>query len=154
MTPAGSGQWRRLALPASLVFNLFLVALIAGHLLRGDADQASSELALTRDLANAEASLPPLEAAAFGTIMRRDSSHYAQSAQALTEARQALVRQLVVQNFDQAGARQALAAWREARSRFIEDIGDTLVEALAQVSPEGRRQLLADRRSARVGPAS
>lgn len=82
--------WRRIALPASIVVNLFLVALIGGHLLRAHRSEASSETPLARALARAEARLPSKDAAAFGAVIRRDASHYAEAQKWLIEARQEL----------------------------------------------------------------
>ncbi|MGC1410166.1 MAG: hypothetical protein WA864_14645 [Acetobacteraceae bacterium] len=64
--------------------------------------------ALTGALARAEASLPPRDAAAFGAVMRRDAPNYAAAARQLRETRDELARQITAQQFDQAGAQQAL----------------------------------------------
>jgi hypothetical protein len=42
-----------------------------------------------------------------------------------------------------------LAAWRKASGQFMDQFGDTLIDALAQVSPDGRRRLVSERRSLR-----
>jgi uncharacterized membrane protein len=143
--------WRRLALPASVVLNLFFVAAIGGHLLHRRHEDVAYGSVFGRALANAEAKLPPPDAAAFGAVMRRDAPHFADAARALGEARQELGRQISAEQFDPAGVKQALAAWRTAWSRFTEDFGDTLVAALAQVSPDGRRKLVADHHAASRG---
>ena len=147
-------SWRRIALPASIVLNLFFIALIGGHLLHNRTYDVGSGTPLTRALARAEASLPPQDAAAFGAVMRREAPHYAEAAQQLKEARQELARQITAEQFNQEEVRQALATWRTAWGRFMEDFGNTLVEALAQVSPEGRRKLVLDRRGARPDSSS
>jgi Heavy-metal resistance len=97
-------------------------------------------------LAHAEASLPPRDAASFGAAIRRDAPHYAQAAQQLTEARQEFWRQVTAEQFNQYDVRQALDAWRTAWNRFLDDFSSTIVAALAEVSPEGRRKLMAERR--------
>jgi uncharacterized membrane protein len=142
----GIRNWRWLALPASIILNLFLIALIAGHLWQSRSDDVISGSPLSRALARAEASLPPRDAAALGAVIRRDAPHYAQAAQQLTEARREFWQRVTKEQFDQHDVRQALEAWRTAWNRFLDDFSDTIVAALAEVSPEGRRKLTAERR--------
>jgi uncharacterized membrane protein len=138
--------WRRIALPVSIILNVFLIALIGGHVwqnqMRGERRGGPS---LVRALANAESILSPQDAAAFGAVMRRDASHYVASWQKLLEARRALEDQLAAEHFDTPAAQQAWANWRDARDRFFDDLSNTLIEALAQTSPEGRRKLVTER---------
>jgi uncharacterized membrane protein len=141
--------WRRIALPASIVLNLFLVAVIGGHVLHRRFTEATVQPPLMRALARAEASLPPQDAARFGAVMRRDAPLYAEDRQHVIAARRALIGQITAEHFDQDAVRQAMATWQAAWNRFFADFGNTLVEALAQVSPEGRRKLIAERRSER-----
>jgi uncharacterized membrane protein len=138
-------NWRLLALSASIVLNLFLVALVGGHLWQSRSNDAISGSPLSRALARAEASLPPRDAAALGAAIRRDAPHYAQAAQQLTDARQEFWRQVTAEQFNQHDVRQALDSWRTAWNRFLDDFSDTIVSGLAEVSPEGRRKLIADR---------
>jgi uncharacterized membrane protein len=141
--------WWRLALPVSLVLNLFFVALIGGHVLhiRFTARVGSP---LARALANAEAVLPAQDAARFGAIIRGGAPQYMKSMQQLGEARQELDRQLLADQFDQEGFRRALAQWETAWSGFLNDLTNPLVQALAEISPEGRRKLVAARRAERL----
>lgn len=138
-------DWRKAAFSVSVILNLFFVALICGHVWRhhGADFRHGSQFALT--LANAEATLPPRDAAAFGGVLRHNAQHYSASAQKVIEARRELIRQIGANTFDREKVWQALRAWRAARNRFLDDFGDTFVEALAQVSPEGRRKLVAQR---------
>jgi uncharacterized membrane protein len=146
-------SWRRLVLPASIVLNLFLVALIGGHLWQSRSDGGTSGSPLSRALAHAEASLPPRDAAAFGAAIHRDASRYAQSAQRVTEAREEFWRQVTAEQLNQHDVRQALDAWRTAWNRFLDDFSNTIVAALAEVSIEGRRKLMAERRFQLSRPA-
>jgi hypothetical protein len=142
--------WRRFALPASVLLNLFLIALIGGHLLRHPADDVGpGGISLPRVLANAQASLSPSDAAAFGSVMRRDAPRYLESARKLADARAQLERQITAQQFDEPAVKQAFAVWQASADRLLDDIGSTLVDALGQVSPEGRQKLVANRRKAR-----
>jgi len=140
-------DWRRFVLPASLLLNLFLAALIGGHLLRHEARENS--LPVARALANAEASLSPADAAAFRAAMRRDGPELAESIRQVAEARRALGRQIVAEPFDAQATRQALATWQASWNRFFDQMDGSLVEALGKVSPEGRQKLVAERRKAR-----
>jgi uncharacterized membrane protein len=140
-------NWLRIALPISIVLNLFLLALVGGHVLRSRSNEFGTGTPLMRALARAEASLPPKDAAAFGAVMRREAPRFASAEQRLAEARRGLAEEITAERFDQAGVRQALEAWQAAWNGFFADFSGTLVEALGQVSPDGRRKLVADRRS-------
>ncbi len=140
-----------IALIASVVFNLFLVAVIAGHVLRVHTAPPRHGTVLTRALANAEASLSPSDAAAFRAVMQSGAPKFSEQAAQIAQARQALDRQIEANPFDPDETRQALAAWRSAWSRFLDDFSNALVQALAKVSPDGRQKLVEQRREARVG---
>lgn len=132
----------RIALPVSLILNLFLVALVVGHALNTRSRNDVVGTSLARSISRAEALLPPKDAAAFGSIMRRDAAQYTQAAQQLNDARRELNRQLVAEPFDPEAARRALKGAETAWSHFLDDFSGTLIDGLAQVSPEGRRKLV------------
>jgi uncharacterized membrane protein len=142
-----ASPWRRIALAVSIVLNLFFVALIGGHVLHNRGIGAGGT-PLMRALARAEASLPPRDAAAFGAVLRHDAPRYSDAMKQLEAARQELRRRITAEHFDETSVRQALLNWQTAWNGFFEKFSDTLVDALAQVSPEGRRRLVAERRSA------
>jgi uncharacterized membrane protein len=137
--------WQQIALPASIILNLFLVALIGGHVLHRLFTEAPPGPPLMRALARAEAGLPPQDAARFGTVMRRDAPLFSEDRERIIAARRALAGQITAEHFDQDAVRQAMATWQAAWNRFVTDFANTLVDALAQVSPEGRRKLIAER---------
>jgi uncharacterized membrane protein len=139
---------RRIALPASIILNLFLVAVIGGHLWRHRAELTTTT-PLARGLARAEAVLSPADAAAFRAVIRRNAPVYLEDQRRLTEARRALGRDITADRFDRDETQKALDDWRAAWNQFFDDFSKTLVDALAQVSPEGRRKLVAERQSAR-----
>jgi uncharacterized membrane protein len=145
--PQSSSRWQRVALPISIVLNLFLVALIGGHLWRLHRLEANAETPLARALARAEASLPPRQAAAFGGVIKRDLPHYKDAARQLLAAREALNRQITADQFDEQALRQALTTWRGAWNQFMDDFGGTLIKALAQLPADSRRRLVAERRA-------
>lgn len=146
------GRRRSVALAASIVLNLFLIALIAGHVWQARHMEAHGATPLVRAFARAEAALPPRDAAAFAAIIRRDAPRYAEAARQLNEARQALGRTIAAADFNPDEVRRAFAAWQASFNRFFADFRDPLIEALAAVSPEGRRKLVAERRAQRAPP--
>jgi hypothetical protein len=81
--------------------------------------------------------------------MEREKPRYAEAAKEVAEARAALERDIAADPFDPKAAGQALAAWRVSWDRFIEDFSGPMMDALASVSPEGRRSLVAERRERR-----
>jgi hypothetical protein len=95
LQPPEKRTWRRFALPASVLLNIFLIALIGGHFLRHRADDVGpGAVSLPRILVNAQASLSASDAAAFGAIMRRDAPHFLESARKLADARTQLEREV------------------------------------------------------------
>jgi uncharacterized membrane protein len=144
--------WRRIALPVSIVLNLFLIAVIGGHILhvRVRLRESHVDTPLARALANAESILPASDAEKFRAVIRRDAPHYMDAAHQLGEARQEVERQILAEPFDQERVNRALAGWEAAWNRFFGEFNNTLVEALAEISPEGRRQLVAKRREERA----
>jgi uncharacterized membrane protein len=142
--------WWRIALPVSLVLNLFFVALIGGHMLHTLYRGRNAGSPLARALANAEAVLPAQDAARFGAVIRGGAPQYMKSLQQLGEARRELDRQMLADQFDPDGFRRALAQWETAWNGFLNDLTSPLVQALAEISPEGRRNLVAARRAERM----
>ena len=147
-------RWRRVVLPASIILNFFFAALIGGHLWQTQREEIGFGIPLARALRNAEAILTPQDAAAFSAVMRRDAPQYLESARQLREARQELRRQITADHVSQEEVRQALATWQTAWDHFVGDVRGPLAEALAQVSPEGRRKLIAERRAVEADPSS
>lgn len=146
---------QRVVLPASLILNLFLLSVIGGHLwhVRSPGEIPGAGMPLARALLRIEAILPAADAAAFSQVIRSDAPHLTASVVQLRQARQALDRQIQAEPFDPAAARQALSATQAAWNRFLDDFGPTLIDALAQVSPQGRRRLISETQfGARTAP--
>jgi uncharacterized membrane protein len=147
-------RWRRIVLPASIILNLFLIALISGHtfVVRIRYAGGNEGLPLARALARVEQILPSKDAAAFDAVMRRDAPQYLDAARQLKEARARLDRELTADKFDQAAARQSMVQAQAAWNAFADKVSGPLVEALGSVSAEGRRKLIAQRQTERVEP--
>jgi uncharacterized membrane protein len=135
-----------LALSLSVVLNLFLLGLVAGHLLGGSGTREISMAPMARAVERAEAVLGPADAAAFRAALERDRPRYAGSAVQIALARRALARQLVAEPFDPRAATQALAVWHTSWDRFVDDFSGPLIDALGAISPQGRRRLVDARR--------
>jgi uncharacterized membrane protein len=149
-------DWRWLALALSLVCNVFLTGLIAGHFLSHRIRSAPVFIGATpmaRVFERAESVLPPKDAATFRAVLQRDWPRYAQAARQVSEARRALGRQIAAEPFDPRAASQALAAWRSSWNTFLDDFSGPLIDALAAISPEGRNRLVADRRGRASRPS-
>lgn len=138
-------KWWRLALSASVVLNLFLLALIGGHFLR-DGRHELPAMPLARALARAQATLSPQDAAAFDAVVRRDAPQYVGAGREIGAARRELEQALAAEPYDKAKAHQAFARWHAAWNQYVDKLGGTLIDAMSQVSPEGRRKLIAMRR--------
>ncbi len=149
--------WRRVVLPLSLVLNIFLVALIGGHVLRQQFREPNpvaygpAGSMLFRSLARAESSLSPQDAAAFDAVIRRGVPRYAQAGLQLQAAREDLESKITAVQFDPQAVHQAFVAWQASWNRFVSVFEDTLVDALAQLSPEGRQRLVRERREVQAG---
>ncbi len=137
---------RQIALPASLILNLFLLALITGHIWHNRPPPAGSDKPLARALANVEATLSARDGAAFKVAILGDQAKFAAAGKKFEEARLELGRQITAVPFDPQATQHALEAWRASWNAFMADFQDPLIHALGQVSPEGRQQLVLQRR--------
>ncbi len=135
---------RRALLPASLILNLFLLAMIGGHLLRAELAPGPSFLA--HALQQAGRALGPRDAIVFRDTLRVEQPRFATAAAALAQSREKLADQILAPQLDPAATRAALLAWRADWLRFTDAFSGPLVDALAKVSPDGRRRLVAERR--------
>lgn len=158
VTESRTGLDRRwLALSISLVCNIFLAALIAGHFLSHRVHLvglAGGATPMAGTLERAEGVLSPKDAATFREVLAREKPRYAPAARQVAAARRALARELVAEPFDPHAASQALAAWRASWNTFVDDFSGPLIDALAAISPEGRRRLVLARRAREQRPSS
>ena len=144
-------DWRRIALPCSIVLNLFLLAVIGGHFYSRYAGPLRDRTMLSRLLARVEATLPADEAAAFKAVILRDQDRFLMARQKLLAARQELMSQITADPYSKAGTTQALKDWKAAWDGVSGEFSGTLVDALATVSPQGRRKLVAEHWGHRFG---
>ena len=142
--PEQRRPWSRIALPVSIILNLFLLAVIGGYLLHVRNRNENPVAPLARALLRAEAVLPKKDAEVFGAAIHRDEPLFKQSWEQLREARQELDRQIAAEPFDPTATRQSLRAAQAAWDRFVDEFSNTLVDSLAHISPEGRRKLVSE----------
>jgi uncharacterized membrane protein len=92
-----------------------------------------------------EASLPVEDRPAFRQVMEAERSRYAPSLEAVRQARRGVDEAIRRDPFDEAALRAALEAFSARWVAFNDAFGETLVHALAAVSPAGRAQVAAAR---------
>lgn len=141
--PEQKRSWSRIALPVSILLNLFLLAVIGGYLLHVR-HRSENPVPLARALLRAEAILPKKDAEVFGAVIHRDEPLFKHSWDQLREARQELDRRIAAEPFDPAATRQSLRATQAVWDRFLDQFSNTLVDGLAHLSPEGRRKLVSE----------
>lgn len=134
---------RGTGLALSLALNLFLAALVLAHLWRNGIRHAPAQPLVARIVADARSELSARDFAAFDAAIHRDGPLVATEAQRVAAARSALERQMEAEPFDPAATRQAYDAWHANADRFLDQFRDPLIDSLAQVSPQGRRRLIA-----------
>lgn len=134
-----NGRVRRWLLICSLVLNLFLVAVVSGQHLR---HRESHVPVLGRVLRHVTSRLDAQDAKAFRSVLHQEAPHYAQAQENLVRARAEIDRQLLAPHFDQVATRAAMREWQDAWDVFVGTFSDALVEAMGQLSPEGRRALV------------
>jgi hypothetical protein len=136
----------RLGFQVSIILNLFFLALIGGFFLRPIIFAHQTDDPIDRAIALVEGQLGPSDAAAFDAIMTRDKAQNTEAKRQLISSRDALESELAVEPFDQARAKVAVANTRQAFDRFIEGFSATVLDALNQLSPAGRKRLVELRR--------
>ena len=146
-TQDGPRTWMRIALPISLVLNMFLLAFLGGQMLRAAPEAPRGDDPLARILAVAEATLPASDARLFRQTLLKEEPRYARAVRKVTEARQEMLKQMSADPYDPVATLAALSAMQSAWTEFMDAIGGPLVDAIGQISPEGRRTVVADQKA-------
>lgn len=115
-------------------------------MLGGRSEAPRSDDPLVRILAVAEATLPPSDAKLFRQTLLRDEPRYAQAVKRLTQARQELLKQISADPYDPVTTLTALSAMQSAWTDFMDSIGRPLVDAIGEISQEGRRKVVTDQK--------
>lgn len=146
-TQDGTRKWLRIALPVSLVLNMFLLAFLGGQMLRARPEVPRGDDPLARILAVVEATLPASDARLFRQTLLKGEPRYARAVKKVTEARQEMLKQVSAEPYDPVATLTALSEMEGAWTEFMDAIGGSLVDAIGQISPEGRRAVVADQKA-------
>ena len=129
--------WRTRVLWASVGTNLFLGALIGGHVLNAPPLRPGLDGAVERLVGT----LVPDDADQFRRVLTAERPWYDQSRRMLDAARADLARSIARDPWDEARVRLYMLAfqarWLESSSRF----GDGMLVALGTLSPDGRSRI-------------
>ena len=139
----------RVVLVLSIVVNLFLLAVIGGHVLRTRAMAAYMESPVLARLASLEQRLPPDDAARFRAVLMHDAPGFMPEASELAAARRRVEQAVLAEPFDKEAVTAAIAAWRADWNRFVPDFTGPLVDALAAISSAGRHVMVDSERGRR-----
>ena len=130
------------ALRASIVLNLFLAAIIGGHVLRKEIIARQLPPELIGRVLYVESRLSPEDARTFRRIMSRDAPTYTAAAAELKKARREINRRVTAEPFDRTAVNEAIVLWGTDWNHFLLAFSHPLVDALAHISPDGRRSLV------------
>lgn len=139
----GTRKWLRIALPLSLVLNMFLLAFLGANA-ACDTGGSKGVDPLARILAVAEATLSASDFKSFRQTLLQEEPRYARAVKNVTQARQEMLKQISSDQYDPVATLTALSATQSAWTEFMDAIGGPLVDAIGQISPEGRRKVLGD----------
>ncbi len=127
----------KVALGASLALNCVLAGLLFwqdNHHPRGVRGlQARMERVLTDQ-----------DRATFHTVMEANRPRYEAAQRAMRQARPLVSKAIGAEPFSEQALREAMAQNRQKWAAFSEAFENSMAEATAAISPEGRRRLLAD----------
>lgn len=131
--------WRTRLLWTSLGFNLFAAALITAPHLSHRHPPGPPDFDTI--IARVARSLPPTDIGAFRAAMDRGRPDFDTGRIHLAEIRLQVARTLASPAFDPAAARIAFQAMRQQLRDGSERFDEHLIDALANVSPQGRAKL-------------
>ncbi len=130
--------WRTRLLFLSLAGNVFALALIGAHVAGrrqfGPPGPDAAIDRMARDLA-------PADGERFRAVMAAARPQHALARGRMEAARDAMSRAIGQAPYDEAAVRQAMLAWQSAWLEWSRGFGATMLTALADLSPDGRRQL-------------
>jgi uncharacterized membrane protein len=143
--PAGSRRRARgLLFGGSLALNVFLLALVGTHLfgpmlapLLTSGRAGGEEGPLGRMIA----ALPAGDAQRFRAVLDRERPAYQPEREAARVAHRALAEAVAKKPYDRAVVQQAIQGWHESSRHYAARIDQALLDALDEVSDEGRARL-------------
>jgi uncharacterized membrane protein len=127
------------ALGASVMLNLVLGWLV----LATPTPREHRGRGFDRMVARIEASLPQADRPVFRGVLDRERESYATALAALRASRAEVDAAMTRDPFDPEALRLAMTGWAERWTSFNARFTETLVHAMAEVSPEGRARIAA-----------
>lgn len=127
-------------LGVSVALNVFLVALIAAHLLRpalAPPPRAEGPIGRIVD------ALPLTEAIRMRAVLDRAQPGRQAARDRVSAARREVASAIARTPYDEDGIRRALAAWQASWHDFTTDFNAVLIEALRGLSDDGRARFAA-----------
>jgi uncharacterized membrane protein len=124
----------------SLALNVFLLALIATHLLRPvllPAPETRSESRLDR----IAAALPADDAERFRAVLDRERPVYQPARESVSAAQRAVAAAIAHVPYDEAAVRDALQEWQANWRGFSARFSQVFLDAVGTLSDEGRARL-------------
>lgn len=143
-------RWLVTGLGFSLLVNVFLIGIVAGHFFASRGHQLPGVARALVPAVNVRA-LPPDERQQFRDAMIPYRPEILAARNDARKTRQAAEADIVAADFDRSKAVADLAAMRQATSRLQELVQDALVEALSKISPASRTALVIRNRQAPDG---
>jgi uncharacterized membrane protein len=134
-------RWRVAAITVSVLLNVFLVGIVAGHVFSLRALPRRFDGPLVRQ-ANVKA-LPADERAHFRAKMKPHLDGIREARQAHRRARETVEADIAAPAFDVEKLTGDLATLRKADSTLQENANAALVDSLSTLSPESRAALVA-----------
>ncbi|HYM31198.1 MAG TPA: periplasmic heavy metal sensor [Candidatus Cybelea sp.] len=128
------GRALRIGLIASLVVNLLLVGLIAGHMLRGPWFGREGGLPIER----VTGPMPPDVRETVRATLRELRPHIRDKIKAVREAREQVHDAFVASPFDAEKLKAAFANLREKTLAVQQDVQAAIADAIAKMPPEKR----------------
>ena len=136
-------RWLSAGIAASLLLNVFLIGIVAGHLALGQGATARSGLASGALVSRAYVrTLPAEEKRMFDATMNEHREAIRAARRQHRAARLATETDIAAPAFDRAKIAADFAALREANMAVQEAVNTALIDALAGLSPQSRAGLV------------
>jgi uncharacterized membrane protein len=133
-------------LGASLALNLALGGLLLAGPGRAPHGGGGGGRGFDRMVARMEHALPEADRPAFRAVLDTERGRYEGALADVRAAQREVDAAMTREPFDAASLRSAMAAWSGRWTAFSAAFADTMVRAMAAVSPQGRAQVAAARR--------
>ncbi|MCL2428951.1 MAG: periplasmic heavy metal sensor [Alphaproteobacteria bacterium] len=131
---------RALLLGLSVALNVFLIAMIGAHLLAASFAPAAMPRS-TGQLGKLIAALPEPDAARARAVLERERPFYQPARDHVSAANGAVAAAIAKTPYDEAGLREALAAWQTSWQGFATRFNVVFLDVVRSLSDQGRAEL-------------